>query len=153
MMGKVLQVLKVKKVLQEKNKYTCYTCNTCNTSSAFTVVEMLLYMSLLTIFILVLVELFTTILKSQIKNQLVTSSAQDSRFIMQRMFYDFNNSTNLDTTIATYSTNNSNLYLNNERLNSPDTTISNLSFTKIDNSVQIKFDMNNMNYQTTFNLR
>lgn len=125
-----------------------------NNRRGFTIVELLLYMSLLAIFILVLVELLTSILNSHLRNQRLSASAQDSRFIMQRIFYEFNNSENFDTTISQYSVDeNGRLIFILDYLNSPDTTVTNFSLTKVGNSVQVKYRMNEVDYQTTINKR
>lgn len=119
----------------------------------FTIIEMLLYISLLTIFISLMVTIFVTIMKSQVRSSIVSENEYDSRYIIQRMFYDFNNSTNLDTTIARYAVNNDILLLDGSALNSPDTKVTNFSLTKIGDTAQVKFSMNNKNYQSTFQLR
>lgn len=119
----------------------------------FTIVEMLLYMALMIIFTGVMVSIFVSIMKSQVNTQLVTSNEYDSRFIVQRMFYDFSNSTNLDTTIARYSLSDTTLLLDGVPLNSPDTVVENFSMIKVTDTVQVKFTMNGKNYQTTFTKR
>lgn len=125
-----------------------------NESTGFTMIEMLLYMALLTVFIGVLVEIFVSIMKSQIQTQTVSKGAIDARFIMQRMFYDFNNSTNLDTTIALFSVDQEgNLLRSGEKLNSLDVDIDNFSAQKNGNSVQITYTIENKDYQTTYNQR
>ena len=56
----------------------------------FTLVEMLLYMGLLSILLLIFANIFTTILETQLSSQSTASVTQDGRFIYSRLIYDIN---------------------------------------------------------------
>lgn len=122
-------------------------------SSAFTIVELLLYMSLITIFIGVLTQIFVGMMNNQLRSSNKSRSAIDARFVMQKMFYDFENSSDFDQTILGYSLSNNDLFFQGDKINSQGVLIENLTFTKYQNSVQIKFDIDGESYQTTINKR
>jgi type II secretory pathway pseudopilin PulG len=99
MKDKVKQVLQIIKVLQERKKRkqninfvcnTCYACNTFNTSG-FTIVELLVYMGLMSIFIVVLMGIFTAALKTKLASESTSGISQDSRYILSKLSYDVNN--------------------------------------------------------------
>ena len=121
-----------------------------------TLVELLLYMGLLTILLSVLSSIFGSTIDAQLESKSTSSVDQDGRYIIARLEHDFNSidatSTNISTpatpgsttstltiTISsvnnTYSLSNGNLQLTNsngtDNLNSSDTKVSNLSFTRI----------------------
>jgi len=132
-------------------------------NNGFTLVEIILYMTLVSIFILTLTDIFTAILDVKTESEATSSVEQDGRFILARMAYDIHgipanwtvNPPNAlgDTSnslrwiltspccfSATYSLNNGNLQLaypagfGTYNLNSSETTVSNLSFTKRGNT-------------------
>lgn len=116
-------------------------------------VELLIYIGLLTLFLTILTSLFVSIFKLQLTTQSTSSLTQDTRFIITRMGYDIGNATSLmvpDSThlqfngTSTYSLDgDGNLILTiggiNNRLNGLDTNISNISFQQVDETVQVKF--------------
>lgn len=60
--------------------------------AGFTLIEMLLYGSLLSIFLLVLTQIFTSSLESQLETQASSTLEQDTRFIFERLAYNLENS-------------------------------------------------------------
>lgn len=124
------------------------------TYSGFTLVELLLYMGLLAMFLVVLSQLFISIMDIALSSSATSNLAQDSRFLLARFSYDITRaqaitipagmgqtSSSLRLLIGgvqyDYSLNGTNLQLvtgaNTDNLNGSDTQISNLSFTKIGN--------------------
>lgn len=120
----------------------------------FTLVELVIYIGLLSTFLLVLVEIFLSVLNLKAESETTSAINQDTRFIFTRMAYDVDradlvvlpaqlggvdNSLQLeiDGATYTYSLADGNLMLNvggvSDQLNSSDTSIENLSFQKIGN--------------------
>lgn len=139
-----------------------------------TLVELLIYMALVSMFMIILVELFTSILKLELTTQSTSALASDTRFIVARMGYDIENAENISIPLtlgqttstlifqnsdgATYTYTrdaNNNLLLNGIPLNSSDTSISDITFQKIgyDNNepstVQVKFTITSNIIETT----
>ena len=134
-------------------------------SRGFTIVEMLLYMGILTGFLVVLTQLFTSIIDVQLESQATGPLAQDSRYIFSRLAYDIGRAEEVTTPGAagvttqslglmiggvphTYSVSGSNLTLESgaetNNLNSYGTQVSTLSFTRLGNTdgkhtVQIRY--------------
>lgn len=121
----------------------------------FTLVELIIYMGIFSIFLLVLTSMFTSILDSQFETNSITSVEQDGRFILRRLTNDIQSSSSINVPSAigassnslqlvingitnTYTLTNGNLTLTNDKgtnnLNNYDTTISNLSFTRLGNT-------------------
>jgi len=126
-----------------------------NSAKGFTLIELLIYIGLLSIFLVVLSQIFGSVLDAQLESQSTSAVHRDGRFILSKLTYDVHransivlpaslgaSSTSLQLDISginTYSLNNGNLELTNSlgtnNLNSADTTVSNLNFTRIGNSV------------------
>ncbi len=162
MMNKVKQVIQVLQVIQGKRKTkTCSTCYTCNTSNTFgspgvTIIELLVYMGLLSIFMVVLVDVFVTILNAKLNTESTSALDADSRYILSRLSYDVARADTMGTPASlggsggtlsvttsgitySYSLDGSgNINLNNGstnmKLNGNDTSLTNLTFTKIGNA-------------------
>lgn len=160
-----------------------------NSCRGFTVVELILYMGILTILLTVLTEVFGSILDTQLESQAVSSVEQDARFILSRLTYDIMNAQSITTPINlgdqtqtlqltksgidyTYSVAGGNFSLTDnfgtDQLNSFDSTISNLSFTRLGASsgkptITIEFTLTSLtrqakgpetkSFQTTVGLR
>lgn len=133
----------------------------------FTIVELLIYIGLLSILLVVLTEIFLSILDLQSEGRAVSSVAQDGRFLIARLNYDLRRSssitepatlgetsTNAIVTIDgnpyTFAENGGNLVLttdgSSENLNSEGSRVTNLTFTRLGNvggknSLQIKFKL------------
>jgi type II secretory pathway pseudopilin PulG len=123
----------------------------------FTLTELVFYMGLLLILIGLLSQLFSSILDVQLESQSSSSVDLDGRYILSKLALDMRSMQTNDTIITpaspglsgptltfkvnsinyTYATNSGNLTLTNNNasnnLNSTDTTISNLRFTRIGN--------------------
>ena len=123
--------------------------------NGFTVIEMIVYMALLSVFIAVLSNIFTSSIDVQLDTEATSSVIHDGRFLLTRLSYDIRRAqsimipTNIgDTTTSlqlsidsdtyTYNLTNGNLELTNasgtDRLNSIGTTVSNLTFQRIGNT-------------------
>ncbi len=145
---------------------------TASRQAGFTITELLLYMGLLIILITILSQVFVSILDVQLESKSTSSVELDSKFIIQKLIYDMNSmqtsppvSDNIATPSAPgqtsntlnfnvnsinyiYSLNNGNIQLENDKgvnkLNSADTIISGLQFTRIGagtnrDNIQINF--------------
>jgi type II secretory pathway pseudopilin PulG len=132
-----------------------------------TLIEMLLYMGLLTIFMSVLTTIFTAILDVQFDTRAITSVERDGKFILSKLLYDMHSASSITTpsslgqtstslqivknsTVYTYALTAQNLTLTDStgtnQLNGFDTNVSNLTFTKIGNingkhTVRIQFQL------------
>lgn len=120
----------------------------------FTLIEQLIYMGLLSIFLLTLTEMFVSILNVRKESEAVSAVDQDSRFIMARLAYDINRADSItspalgvssntlglviDGVTYTYTLASNNLQLtvnsNIDTVNSLGSSISNLSFQRIGNN-------------------
>lgn len=125
--------------------------------SGFTLMELLMYIGIISIVLLVLTNLFSSVLDVQLESESVSSLQQDGRYILNRMTNDIQNagSISLPATLGTssatlrvningqnytYTTDsNGNLQLTNNigtnNLNSIDTTISNFRVIRRGNSL------------------
>lgn len=122
------------------------------TKRGFTFVEMLLYLGLVSGFIVILTHLLLSLLDVQAESQFASSIAQDGRFLLHRLAYDVYRADtisfpaspgqsastfSLDTTAGTYTYTLSNeaLFLaypgGEDRLTSPDTRVSDFSVTRL----------------------
>lgn len=125
-----------------------------SSNSGFTLIELSVYMGLLSIFLFLLSGLFVSTLQVQDKSIDTARIEQDSHFIYARMQYDVGKSDELllpasngdisgvlsmsqGSNTITYSLNNGDLLINDgvgsSVLNSPDTKFSNLNFQRIGN--------------------
>jgi type II secretory pathway pseudopilin PulG len=124
-----------------------------NTQKGVTIVELIIYIGLLSIFMLVLVDVFVSILNAKLESESTSALNQDARYIYSRLAYDVANAdtmtlpailgvseNTLKITTAgvtdTYSRDGSgNLNLTSGattmKLNGADTALTNLSFTRI----------------------
>lgn len=117
-----------------------------------TIVELVVYIGLLSIFMLVLFDVFVTILNSKLESQSTSTLNQDTRYIYSKIAYDVENagsltvpnSTTLVAGVNTYSLVDGNLLLNSIKLNSLDTKISGLTFTRIENTVKISLTLESL---------
>lgn len=126
-------------------------------SKGFTLVEMLVYMGLLSIFLVVQMDILVSVLETTRSSEANSSVAQDGRFILSRLGYDIqrasaitspasvgSSSNTLTLTIGgvshSYALTSGNLVLTNNlgsnNLNSNQTTVSAVNFTKIGSSTR-----------------
>jgi type II secretory pathway component PulJ len=125
-----------------------------NSRRGFTIVEMLIYMGLLSSFLIVLTELFASIMDVKLESEATSSVEQDARYILSRLSYDIPQSSTISTPSGlgstssslimvvsgvtyTYSVNGNDFQITNNlgvnSLNSTESKISNISFQKIGN--------------------
>ncbi len=134
-------------------------------SFGFTLVELLLYMGLLTVFITGLTTLFLTSLETQMEGQAVSVVAQEGQYVLQRLEYDVYRADSITTPAAgassatlsvsiggqtyTYALNGTQLELTTggqtEPLHRSDLAIHNLQFTRVSDgstydSLRVSFD-------------
>ncbi len=58
--------------------------------TGFTLVELLIYMGLLTIMVLIFTDIFTSIIDNQLGSENTSNVADDGRYIYSRFIYDVN---------------------------------------------------------------
>lgn len=117
----------------------------------FSLVEILVYMGLMSIFLLVLLSIFTDTLNTKLASESTSALDQDSRYILSRLTYDINNADSIvapatgssGTTLSivkdgvsmTYSSSSGNFVLTSAgttmNLNSLDTSLDNLNFQNV----------------------
>lgn len=118
----------------------------------FTLVELMLYMALMSIFLVVLTELFLSTLETKKESDAISSVEQDGRFILARLSFDLNRASQVTTPSSvgsttqnltvvingnpyTYELTGNNLTLTGvsttDNLNNSGSAISNLSFQRI----------------------
>jgi type II secretory pathway pseudopilin PulG len=124
---------------------------------AFTLVELGIYMGLFAVFLLVLTELFVSVLDAQTTTEALSSVAMDGRFINNRLFYDLARGktittpaslgtattsltfTDVDNRTITYALSGDNLQETIagaiHQLNQFDVIVSNLTFTRLGNGL------------------
>lgn len=116
-------------------------------AAGFTIVELLVYMALLTVFLLILLDIFTTTLNFKLQSESFSTLDQDARYILGNFNYNIYNSgtatvpagseLNLDSGAKIYQLVNGDLLLNSVKINSLDTKVNSLSFTKIGQTIKI----------------
>lgn len=118
-----------------------------------TIIELLIYLALLAIFLTVLLDVFTTTLDFKLSSESSSSLTQDTRYIFARISYDVYNADSFTVptsqqlnivkggVITTYSVSSGNLLRNSDKLNSLDSSVQNLAFTKIGNTVSLNLTM------------
>lgn len=120
----------------------------------FSLVELLIYMGLMSFMLLILTDIFVSVLDVRRESESFSAVEQDGSFIMSRLVYDVNRANSIPTPSSlgqsttslvteidgrenTYLVDNGRLMLNNDlgsnNLNSSTTQVSSLSFQKIGN--------------------
>lgn len=123
-------------------------------SKGFTIIELLIYVALLSGFLIVITDIFASIMEVKLESSATSAVEQDGRYILSRLGGDISQSTSITTPGAlgsttnnlvmvvsgityTYSLNGNDFQLVNNLgtniLNSSESKISNLSFQKIGN--------------------
>lgn len=123
-------------------------------NKGFTLVELIIYMGLLTVLVLIFTEIFTSIIDNQLSSKNTSNVADDGRYIYSRFIYDVGRAAEVvepanfgDTSSTmrlvvegqnyTYSLQNNNLVVadptGSYALNGEGSSISNLLFTKVGN--------------------
>ena len=120
----------------------------------FSLVELLVYMALMSIFLVVLLDVFTTTLNTRLSSESTSAISQDSRYILAKLAYDVNNADSVTapalgvtgTTLqivssgqtSTYALSSGNLIKTSGStsmsLNGKDTSLDNISFKNIGNA-------------------
>jgi type II secretory pathway component PulJ len=152
------------KLKTQKLHATCYMLHK---KKGFTIVELLIYMTLLSGFLLLMTRIFSSTLDVQLESESQSAIQQDSRYILSRLTYDIQRATSVTTpatqggsgaTLAmviggvtnTYALSGTNLTLTNsnpaDQLNSINTQVSGLLFKRIGNvggkdTVQVQFTL------------
>lgn len=139
----------------------------------FTLVELLLYMGLLAILLISFTQLFTTILNAQLESQATSNLEENARFILLRLTHDIKAASQIiapstlgapsstlvltiNGTTNTYALQNNNLLLNTDLLNSFQSSISALTFTRLGSNsatakdaITFSFTMTDLTQQTS----
>ena len=144
-------------------------------TKGFTLVELLLYMGIFSILVVTLFQLFTSIIDTQSQSQSSSSVFQDGQYILNRFRYDIERAKSIITpssqgeqgtttklsienTTYTYSLVDGNLALTNDvasttgQLNSADTTVSNLNFTRLSDTQAKNTDTLTISFRLTSNI-
>lgn len=122
--------------------------------NGFTLVELLVYMTIFSVFIVLLTNTFVTILDAKLESESISSVEQDGNTILNRLTYDISHASAITTPASlgqqtnmllvtvngidyTYSLSGNNLIITSggqsNQLNGYNTAISNLSFQRIGN--------------------
>ncbi|MBI4033248.1 MAG: prepilin-type N-terminal cleavage/methylation domain-containing protein [Candidatus Blackburnbacteria bacterium] len=139
----------------QSNNLTIQQFNNSRLPRGVTLVELLIYMGILSIFLVVLTDMFASILELRRESEATSSVEQDGRYILSRMAYDIPRATDISTPpqigqtrsnlkmtiggfLYEYAESGGNLELSNDLginyLNSSETTISNPTFQRIANT-------------------
>jgi hypothetical protein len=144
-------------------------------ASGFTVMEMMIYGGLLSIFILIMSQTFASILETQLGSESNAAIVQDGRYILSRMSYDIGRASGISTpavlgdvgpvlvlniagTGHTYSVSNGLLQLTNsfgtQSLNSFGTQVSGVTFERLGNtgghnSIRVRYTLTSTTTRTT----
>ena len=123
----------------------------------FTLVELLLYMGILSLLLLVITNVFVSVLDVQLESQAQSGVVTDSQYILSRLDYDIQRAENItipeqlgdvssilnlsiDGINYTYELNNTDLEINDgvstNKLNSNETNVSNLEFKRTGNATE-----------------
>ncbi|QQG40541.1 MAG: type II secretion system protein [Candidatus Levyibacteriota bacterium] len=150
-----------------------YKLYTIRFQKGFTLVEMLIYMGLLSILLVVMVDLFAASLDVQLESTATSSVDRDGKFLYARFLYDIPRAQNIvsptlgassntlqisiDGINNTYAINEGSLKLTNNNginmLNSFDTTVSNLLFQHLGNTggkpvIRVSYTLNSKTSRT-----
>ena len=151
--------------------------------ASFTLVELMVYMGILSVFLVILSNIFLTVLDVQFQTDITSSLEQDGRFILSRAIYDVHRATAVTTPASagqtsqslvltiggqtyTYASSSGNLNLTTssgtQPLNSFATKLSNITVTNLGNAsakatITLNFTLTDgtvsKSYQTTISLR
>jgi len=120
-----------------------------------TLIEILLYMGILSIFLVVLTDIFVSILSVRSESEASSTIEQDGKYLLSRLSYDISRADSVSSPTAigqtnnlltlvigpenyTYSTSGDNFTLSNDQginfLNGSETIISDIQFTRIGNA-------------------
>lgn len=139
----------------------------------FTLVELLLYAGLFAILLVVLLQLFTSLISVQLESEATSSITQDGQYILAKLTHDISSSDavilpvtpgasssamtlTIASSSAVYTLSQGNLLLGTEKLNSYATSVSNFSVTRLTNannqdSLEVSFILTSINTLTSGN--
>lgn len=146
---------------------------------AFTLIELLIYMGIMSVFVTVLTGIFISILEVQTQAETTSAVQMDARYLVSRLVYDIHRSQAVvtpsangesgntltlttDSSNLTYIQSDSDLLLGSDQLNSDSSSVSNFTVTRLGNptgqpTLQISFDVSSQSeiksYQFTASLR
>ena len=103
---------------------------------AFTLIELLIYMTLVGLFLVILTNMLATILETQAESASGSLVDIDGRYILARLVYDANN---VVLNSQAYSVVDGNLQVEGMRLNSYDSVISGWSVVRVDDTARVNF--------------
>ncbi|KKP37475.1 MAG: hypothetical protein UR23_C0003G0010 [Candidatus Roizmanbacteria bacterium GW2011_GWA2_32_13] len=119
---------------------------------SFTIIELLLYMGILSIILMVFIDLFVSMTRIRTENESTSNVQQDSSYLINKLVYDIHQAKSISTpatplaqtntlnlvingTNYSYSSQSGNLILsdgvNNYQMNGYDTKLTNLLFTRL----------------------
>ncbi len=137
------------------NKVTHYTSLRATEKKGFTLIELLLFMGIITVLLLVLTQIFISVLDIQKESSATSSVQQDGTLILNRLMYDITRADSITIPSSlgqqtsslqfvvgginhTYAINNGNLLLTDNidanQLNGFDTIVSDISFLRLGNA-------------------
>ncbi len=144
---------------KEKKRSTPYALR--YTRSGTTLIELIIYMGIFGIILMVLSNFFVSTIEIKRESEAVSYTAQDVRFLLQRLTYDIKSASSVTTPSSlgsqgatlvvvtdgvtnTYTQTGTNLTLNGVQLNGHNTNVSNVSFQRLGNnggkhSIKISF--------------
>ena len=64
---------------------------------AFTIVELVVYMGILSVLLVVFIDMFATLVNRQLETESLSSVQQDANYLLSRLTYDFSQSKNIQT--------------------------------------------------------
>ncbi|MGE5041957.1 MAG: PilW family protein [Candidatus Levyibacteriota bacterium] len=148
-----INIKKIRSLLRGKKLRA--TSHAPQASLGFTLVELVVYMGIVSVFMLVLTDILVAVLDTRTASESTSQVTQDGRYIYTRLIYDINHAESVSTplnlgdtsnslvatingTVYTYSLQNGNLMLSapgsSDQLNGNDTSVSGLSFKRIGNA-------------------
>ncbi len=158
----------------QSKKTIHYSLFTIHYKRGFTLVELLLFMGIFSIFLIVLTDLFSAIINTRIESEATSSVEEDGRFIISRLAYDISRADSITSPALgsganslsiviggvtyTYQVSSGNFQLTNDlgtnNLNSSETTVSTPIFQRIGNSdgkdtIKITFTVNSVTQKIT----
>lgn len=160
----------------QSNNLTIQQLNNSRFPRGVTLVELLIYMGIFSIFLLVLTDMFVSILELRKESEAVSAVDIDSRYLLSRLAYDISRATSITTpaTSGVPGTNNLSIVIGGitysyaifgnqlqvtndlgvDSLNSSETTISNANFQKIGNpagkdTIKIQLTINSKTVRST----
>ncbi|HKB88059.1 MAG TPA: prepilin-type N-terminal cleavage/methylation domain-containing protein [Patescibacteria group bacterium] len=122
--------------------------------NGFTIVELMIYMALLSVFILVLLDIFVTTLNFKLQSESTSALNQDARAILANLNYNVYNAgaatvasstqLSLDSGAKVYQLSSGDLLLNSVKLNSANTKVDSISFTKVGTTIRVSYTLESL---------